>query len=38
MHELQSRKDIVITNASKDGAVAILDVEDYVKEAERQTA
>ena len=38
MHELQSRKDRVITNASKDGAVAILDVEDYVKEAERQTA
>ena len=36
MQELQSRNDIVITNADKGGAVVILDVEDYVKEAERQ--
>ena len=36
MQELQSRNDIVITNAEKGGAVVILDVEDYVKEAERQ--
>ena len=36
MQELQSRKDIVITDASKRGAVVILDVRDYVKEAERQ--
>ena len=36
MQELQSRNDIVITDANKGGAVVILDVEDYVKEAERQ--
>ena len=36
MQELQSRNDKVITNANKDGVVVILDVEDYVKEAERQ--
>ena len=32
MQELQSRNDI----SDKGGAVVILDVEDYVKEAERQ--
>ena len=36
MQEMQSRNDIVITDADKGGAVVILDVEDYVKEAERQ--
>ena len=36
MQELQFRKDIGITDADKGGAVVILDVEDYVKEAERQ--
>ena len=36
MQELQSRNDIVITDADKGGAVVILDVEDYVKQAERQ--
>ena len=36
MQELQSRKGIVITDADKGGAIVILDVEDYVKEAERQ--
>ena len=36
MQELQSRNDIVITDTDKGGAVVILDVEDYVKEAERQ--
>ena len=36
MQELQSRNDIVIINADKGGAVVILNVEDYVKEAERQ--
>ena len=36
MQELQSRNDMIITNTNKDGAVVILDVEDYVKEAERQ--
>lgn len=29
--ELQSRDDIVITEADKGGAVVILDVEDYIK-------
>ena len=36
MQELKSKNDIVITDADKGGAVLILDVEDYVKEAERQ--
>ena len=36
MQELQPRNDIVITNADKGGAVVILDVEDYIKDAERQ--
>ena len=36
MQELQFRKDIAITDADKGGAVVILDVEDYVKEAEKQ--
>ena len=36
MQELQFRKDIGITDADKGGAVVILDVEDYVKEAEKQ--
>ena len=34
MQELQSRKGIVITDADKGGAV--VNVEDYVKEAERR--
>ena len=29
--ELQSRDDIVITEADKGSAVVILDVEDYIK-------
>ena len=33
---LQSKDDIVIAEADKGGAVVILDVEDYIKEAERQ--
>ena len=36
LQELQFRDDIVTTDADKGGAVVILDVEDYVKEAERQ--
>ena len=32
--ELKSRDDIAITGADKGGAVVILDVEDYIKEAE----
>ena len=36
MQELQSRNGIVITDADKGRAVVILDVEDYVKGAERQ--
>ena len=31
LQELQSRDDIVITEADKGGAVVILDVEDYMK-------
>ena len=36
LQELQSRDDIVIKDADKGGAVIILDVEGYIKEAERQ--
>ena len=36
IQELQSRNDIVITGANRGGAVIILDVKVYVKEAERQ--
>ena len=36
MQELQSRNNTVITDANKCGAGLILDVEDYVKEAEKQ--
>ena len=36
LQELQSRDAIVITNADKGGMVVILDVEDYIKEVERQ--
>ena len=36
LEELKSRDDIVITKADKGGTVVIMDVKDYVKEAERQ--
>ena len=36
MEELKSRDDLVITKADKGGAVVIMDVDDYVKEANRQ--
>ena len=36
LNELQSREDIIITKADKGGAVVIMDVESYIKEAERQ--
>ena len=36
LQELSERDDIIITKADKGGAVVIMDVKDYVKEAERQ--
>ena len=36
VQQLQSRHDIVITDANEGGAVVVQDVEYYVKEAERQ--
>ena len=36
MKELSEREDIIITKGDKDGAVIIVDVKDYIKEAERQ--
>ena len=33
---MADRNDIIITKADKEGAVVIIDVEDYVKEAEHQ--
>ena len=34
LKELADQNDIIITKADKGGVVAIIDVEDYVKEAE----
>ena len=36
MEELAKRKDIVITNADKGGALVIMDAEKYTNEANRQ--
>ena len=36
MRELSEREDIIITKAGKYGAAVIVDVKDYIKEAERQ--
>ena len=36
MEELSEREDIIITKADKGGAVVIMDVKDYIKEAARQ--
>ena len=36
LQELKVRNNIVIINTDKGGAVAILDVKDYVKECKRQ--
>ena len=36
LENLRSRDDIIVTNADKGGAVVINDVNQYIKEAERQ--
>ena len=36
LKELADRNDIIITKANKGGAVVIIDVKDYIKEAEHQ--
>ena len=36
MEELAKRKDFIITNADKGGAVVITDTDSYIKEANRQ--
>ena len=36
LKDLQNRNDIIITNADKGGAVVIMDVSEYLKEANRQ--
>ena len=36
LNKLKSRDDIIITHADKGGAVVIIDVNDYIKEANRQ--
>ena len=36
LKELADQNDIIITKADKGGAVVIIDVKDYVKEAEHQ--
>ena len=36
MEELTKKKDVIITNADKSGAVVIIDVEKYINEANCQ--
>ena len=36
MEELAKRKDLIITNTDKGGAVVIMDTDSYIKEANRQ--
>ena len=36
MKELSEQEDIIITKADKGAALVIVDVKDYIKEAERQ--
>ena len=36
MEELAKKKDLIITNADKVGAVVIMDTDSYIKEANRQ--
>ena len=36
LHNLKERDDIIITKADKGGAVVIINVDDYLKEAKRQ--
>ena len=36
MHTLTTRTDLVITKADKGGAIVIMDIDDYVAEANRQ--
>ena len=36
MKELSEREDIINTKADKGGGIVIVDVKDYIKEAERQ--
>ena len=36
LNKLKSRDDIIITHADKGGAVVIIDVNDYIKDANRQ--
>ena len=36
MEELAKRKDLIITNADKGGAVVIMDTDSYIKEANQQ--
>ena len=36
MEELAKRKDLIITNAEKGGAVILMDTGNYIKEANQQ--
>ena len=36
MEELAKRKDLIITNANKGGAVVIIDIDSYIKEVSWQ--
>ena len=36
MENLRTRDDLIFTKADKGGALVIMDVNDYIQEAERQ--
>ena len=36
MEELRKRDDLIFTKADKRGALVIMDVKNYIKEADRQ--
>ena len=36
LKDLSKRHDIIITNAGKGGAVVVMDLNDYIREAKRQ--
>ena len=38
MKNLHQRDDIIITKADKEGAVVIMEVEDYIKEANKKVS
>ena len=36
LEELSKKDDIIITNADKEGAIVVMDIDRYISEAQRQ--